>query len=128
MEAMTMSISAANGQAQNGAGSLFEQRRMEVMLDMATKRVLAEVQKLAQDVHDVKQLVQAIQKQAAAAPSPAVAYHAPVQAAFQGMQQPVQQSQPRGPQQQPAGSIRYGNYTSQDVSIEKFFSFSRGKR
>lgn len=125
MEAVVMSMSPVNGQAQHDPNSLFEQRRMEVIIDMATKRVLTEVQKLAQDVHDVKQLVQAIQKQAAAAPSSAAAHYAAVQP-VPGMQQPVQQSQPRAPQQ-PAGSMRYGNYTSQDVSIEKFFGFG-GKK
>ena len=113
---------------QQAAGQdLFMQKRIELMIDMAGKKMQSEMQLLRKMVLQLEQELVELRKQ----------IH--TQAQVVHMQQaPQSKPEPQPEQQQlrQQGQVRsettqsaprYGKYTSNDVSIEKLFNFS-GKK
>lgn len=107
----------------------FAQKRVELMIDVANKAVLAEVNivkqtmvQLERELIDLRKRIHDTQAaQHHEAPRPVV--QAPVQA------QVVAAAPSFAPEKKVSADVpRYGHYTSQDVSIEKFFNFSGKKR
>jgi hypothetical protein len=98
-------------------GSSFELKRIELLIESSNKKVMSELKQLREELHQLK------------SQSPTNAKHEQIQT-----QHHVQQEVPnsRRDQQQvpaqtpaPVGQTRFGKYTSDDVSVEKFFSFSK---
>lgn len=97
----------------------FTQKRIEVMVEMASKKVVSEVQLLRKMVMQLEQELVELRQKVNTRP----------------VQQPIQPSVEQQPQQQlkrverkpSQDAPRYGDYTSEDVSIEKMFNFS-GKK
>jgi uncharacterized protein YydD (DUF2326 family) len=83
---------------------LFTQKRIELMMDVANKKVLAEVQLLRKMVTQLEQELVELRKKISDRPQLAQTDNKPSQDA-----------------------PRYGDYTSEDVSVEKMFNFS-GKK
>lgn len=107
---------------------LFAQKRVEIMMDMATKKVQAEMQQLRQQVQklegEVSDLRRRVSEQAAQQPVQRV--FAPVEQASHSVQQrPIDFSPER---KVSADTPRYGKYTSDDVSVEKFFNYGTGRK
>ena len=107
---------------------LFVQKRIELMIEVAGKKTQSEVQLLRKMVLQLEQELVELRKQIHT-PQPMMSMPRPEPLQVQqaaSVQQPLrQQGQVRGETQQLAP--RYGKYTSEDVSIEKFFNFS-GKK
>lgn len=97
----------------------FTQKRIEVMVEMASKKVISEVQLLRKMVMQLEQELVDLRQKVNTRPVQQT-IQAPVE------QQSLQQSRPveRKPTKD---APRYGDYTSEDVSIEKMFNFS-GKK
>ena len=108
----------------------FAQKRVELMIDVANKNVLAEVNAVKQSmlqlerelidlrkrIHDTQAAQVHVQREA---PQPVVRQEAPRAVATQQF----------APERKVSADVpRYGHYTSNDVSIEKFFNFSGKKR
>lgn len=140
---------------QDTSGDYLLQKKIEVMLDLQYKKIKADMDTLKSAVDGLAQEMQglrsALRKEAYAAeahtPQPqfqqqpipqmqAPQIQQPMQPQFQQMQQPVQQApqmqQPMQAQpQQAGGSVSrtqqqfQQNLTSDDVSIEKFFSYGK---
>ena len=93
----------------------FTQKRIEMMVDLASKKVVSEVQLLRKMVMQLEQELVDLRQKVSIRP-----VQQPVQ---QAAQQPVQQQikTERKPSQD---APRYGDYTSADVSIEKVFNYS----
>ncbi len=94
----------------------FTQKRIEMMVEMSSKKVIAEVQLLRNMVMQLEQELVDLRQKVNTRP-------APVQQTIQ----PVQQAQVKAERKPSQDAPRYGDYTSADVSIEKMFNFS-GKK
>ena len=88
-----------------------EQKKTELLIEMANKKMMKEIgqlrlqlQQLNQDVHALKTLTNAPQQ---------------IQAPQQEVQQKIE------PKTETTAESRSGNYTSDDVSIEKIFYFGK---
>jgi len=119
-----------------GTDDYFAQKRMEMMLETSNKKVINElsaihsaINKLNDDVSEIKRMLVSIQLK----PSPPV-YSAPPPVSIiseASVEQPVNvphvQAAPQINSQKPRDSEplrpRYGDYTSADVSVDKFFYF-----
>ncbi|MBI4153016.1 hypothetical protein HY497_00705 [Candidatus Woesearchaeota archaeon] len=96
----------------------FTQKRIEMMVEIASKKVVSEVQLLRKMVMQLEQeLVELRQKMNSR----------PVQQPIQQPVQPPVQQQIKTERKPSQDAPRYGDYTSEDVSIEKMFNFS-GKK
>ena len=102
---------------------LFVQKRIELMIEVAGKKTQSEIQLLRKMVLQLEQELVELRKQIHTQPAQMQMRSEPI---APPAQQPLrQQSQVKGETSQMAP--RYGKYTSEDVSIEKFFNFS-GKK
>ncbi len=106
----------------------FMQKRIELMIDVANKAVLSEVNMVKQTMVQLERELIDLRKRI----HDAQAHHE----APRPVQQPIMQEQAAAvsapsftPEKKVSADVpRYGHYTSQDVSIEKFFNFSGKKR
>ncbi len=102
---------------------MFTAKRIELMIDVATKKLINEVQTLRGQVQKLEGEVAELRKRAS---------NGHAQSVPQPMQTQVQQQKPITdfPSEKKVGADvpRYGNYTSNDVSVEKFFNFGSGKK
>ena len=110
---------------QQQAPDMFMQKRIELLIEVAGKKTQSEVQLLRKMVLQLEQELVELRKQIHTPVVQMAPRAEPLQATSQ-VQQPLrQQGAVRGETQQMAP--RFGKYTSEDVSIEKFFNFS-GKK
>ncbi|MDP7181870.1 MAG: hypothetical protein QGF25_05665 [Candidatus Woesearchaeota archaeon] len=111
----------------------FNQKRIELMIDMANKKVLAELEEMKRVVKVLEtEIVTLKQKAERGPPINKIMDEVKVEEA-KTEQQPTPEVQ-----QEPApveakeevksdGDNRYGDYTSDDVSVDKFFYFGNKK-
>jgi hypothetical protein len=110
----------------------FTQKRIELMIDVANKKVNSEIQLLRKMVTQLEQELLGLRKQVHLSQQQTksqvkiqqVAQPTPTMAAQVAPQAPQQAT----PTQKSTDQPRYGKFTSDDVSIEKFFNFSGGAR
>ena len=104
----------------------FMQKRVEIMIDMATKKLVAEILRLSGDVQRLDREMNDMRKKVSSASI------TPVQGASNipsGQPAQPQRSADFSPERKVSADMpRYGHYTSNDVSIEKFFNFGSGRR
>ena len=115
-------------QVQAPQDDMFTQRRMELMIDMATKKLLAEIQQLKQSMQKLETEVADLRKRGTVMSVSSASPQAVLQSA---PQRPVSGSGMNdfSPQKKVSADVpRYGHYTSEDVSVEKFFNFGSGGR
>mgnify|MGYP001603490937 CR=1 FL=1 len=111
----------------------FTQTRIGVLIDVATKKLSSELVQMKDKLEALEREVTKIKTAQTVTPARTIEFpkfeqqmpqqQQSMQQPRPMMQQPQQQQRP--PQQQ--DTPRYGNYTSQDVSIEKFFNYGRKK-
>ena len=102
----------------------FMQKRVEIMIDMATKKLVAEISRLSGEVQRLDRELMELRKKVSLTSVTA----APMQSSGQ---QPTQapRSADFSPERKVSADMpRYGHYTSNDVSIEKFFNFGSGRK
>lgn len=108
----------------------FLQKRVELMIDVANRKVLAEVMRLREEMQRLQQEVTSLRKHSVSSASIQVSQPSSMAAPMQAAQ--AQTDVRRGdfsPERKVSADMpRYGHYTSQDVSIEKFFNFGSGRR
>src|SRR3989338_3404584 len=110
---------------QQQAPDMFMQKRIELLIEVASKKTQSEMQLLRKMVLQLEQELVELRKQIHTPIVQMTPRAEPMQVAPPPQQQLRQQGAVRGETQQLAP--RYGKYTSEDVSIEKFFNFS-GKK
>jgi hypothetical protein len=101
----------------------FNQKRIELMVQMATKGLVEQIEQLKTQVGMLKGQVEMVRS--APRPVEQKLVEAPVERPVQQFQQSASQSieQPRTAQQAEDSTQRTGGYNSDDVSVEKFFNF-----
>src|SRR3989344_7788886 len=115
----------------------FTQKRIELLIEMANKKMETEVQLVRKMVMQLEQELVELRRQMnnnhqqsmtmAQANASVPKVEAPVQHAPQASQPTKAQSGGVRTETQ-AAAPRYGKYTSNDVSIEKFFNYAGGPR
>lgn len=106
----------------------FAQKRIEVMIDMANKKVFAEMQQLKQTIQRLENDVAELRKRTSGA---SFSSQPGMQPAQQQTQRPTGSSTQMSfsPEKKVSADVpRYGHYTSDDVSVEKFFNFGSGRK
>jgi len=119
----------------------FTQKRIELMVGMANKKITSEIELMKKTVNQLEQEIIGLRNQlrqrpaVSQAPISSQQVNAPAAQVSSQQAQPMQsliQEQPIQIQAAPEKKVsrdapRFGDYTSEDVSIEKFFNYS-GKR
>lgn len=111
-------------QEQQPPQDYFAMKRIELVVEMANKKVLAEVQQLRQELQRMDSEVAELRKRAS---NGYVSIQQPAQMQPQAQQQPRPMNDFSAEKKVSADVPRYGHYTSNDVSVEKFFNFGRKK-
>lgn len=114
-------------------GELYTQK-IEVLLDMQNKKLLAELEGIKKELQDLKDQVAAIKRASAAPappptppPQPPSAQSPPPQAAAPEQAAPAEPAAEPAPQAEPASDkpIDRNNVAPGDVSIEKMFYYGQ---
>ncbi len=111
----------------------FNQKRIELMIDMANKKVLAELEEMKRVVKVLEtEIVTLKQKAERGPPINKIMDEVKVEEAKTEQQPTPEVQQEPAPveakgEEKSDGDNRYGDYTSDDVSVDKFFYFGNKK-
>jgi hypothetical protein len=108
----------------------FAQKRIELMIEVANKAVLSEVNMVKQTMVQLERELIDLRKRIHDTQAAQVHVQAAPQSVVTETQRVVAAApQTFAPERKVSADVpRYGHYTSNDVSIEKFFNFSGKKR
>ena len=104
----------------------FTEKRIALMVETANKKVMGEIQLLKNTIvqleNEITDLRRKVNGNGMQMPK-AEPVQKPVEQPAVEQPKPVEQK----PAQQTEGQLRYGNYTPEDVSVDKFFYFGNKK-